>query len=45
MGDSLETKQKEVNRWEATKKQSRKKWTDGSQLRYKAERSRQMGGS
>jgi hypothetical protein len=33
------TKQKEVDRWEAAKKQSRKKWTDGRQLRNKAERS------
>ncbi len=28
-----------MNRWEAAKKQSRKKWTDGRQLRNKAERS------
>ncbi len=28
-----------MNRWEAAKKQSRKKWTDGRQLRNKEERS------
>jgi hypothetical protein len=28
-----------VGRWEAAKKQNRKKWTDGRQLRNKVERS------
>jgi hypothetical protein len=32
-----------VDRWEAAKKQSRKKWTDGRQLRNKAEKSGEMG--
>jgi hypothetical protein len=33
MEGGKETKQKEVDRWEAAKKKSRKKWTNGSQLR------------
>ncbi len=45
MGGSSETKQKEVDRWEAAQKQSRKKWTDGRQLRNEAEKSGQMGDS